>query len=137
MNNLLSTTARAMRKHNFPVRSTPVNYIPMEQRRRIVEKMIGHVWNVAMELDIDPGRLPTLIIREGNNCNTPNVLEGLSHLTFDVLCAHHIIGTADIAEPALRQTIEPTTPYPPYAEMVDSAMNPPLPFTETPPKHTD
>jgi len=137
MNNLLSATARAMRKHDFPIRSTPVNYIPMEQRRRIVEKLIGHVWNVAMELDIDPGRLPTLIIREGNNFDTAAVLESLSNVTFDVLCAHHIIGTADVAEPALQHIIEPRVPYAPFTEMIETAMNPPLPFVETPPKHTD
>lgn len=137
MNNLLSATARAMRKRDFPIRSTPVDYIPLEQRRRIVEKMIGHVWNVAMDLGIEPGRPPTLIISKDESFPTPDVLESLSNLTFDILCAHHLIGTADIAEPALRQIIEPSVPYPPFAEMVDTAKNPPLPFTETEPKHSD
>lgn len=137
MNNLLSATARAMRKRDFTIRFSPVDYIPMEERRRIIEKLLQHVRNLADELNVDMGRLPTLIIHEDTSFNPADVLESLSNLNFDIFCAHHLVGTADIAQPALQQVIEPTTPYPPFAEMVESVKHPPLPFPTTEPKHTD
>lgn len=133
MNNLLSSTARAMRKRDFSLRSTPVDYIPLEERRRVIEKLLRHVHLLAGQLGGDLGSLPTLIFHDDKSFDPALVLESLSNLTFDVLCAHHLVGTADIAEPALRQIIEPATPYPPFAEMVVSARTPELPFDETKP----
>lgn len=130
MNSLLPHVARAMRARNLLIRFSPVDYIPIEERRRIVEKSLVHIYRIAHGLGFDLGGVPTLVSRGDHSFDPARVLEDLANLHVDVLGAHHILGTADVAQDAVEGVLDQAESggrhVPDFSAMVDDAKNPDL-----------
>lgn len=116
-----------MRARNILTRYSPVDYIPIEERRRIVEKALVHVYRIAHAFGFDLGAVPTLISRSDTTFDPARVLEDLANLHVDVLGAHHILGTADIAKDAvegvLDQAVSNGKHQPDFTAMIADARN--------------
>ena len=107
MKSLLTLTARVCEHDHSVVRFTPVDYIPIEQRRKLVEALVVDLWSVADNLGVDLGRPPTLMVHECN-FDPADVLKALSELNVSLLRAHHTLGTAKIARDGVEEIIDRT-----------------------------
>lgn len=123
MNSTLPLVARALRDKNITTRFTPVDYIPIEERRRIVERMLVHVWRIANHLGFTLGGVPTIISGEDKPFLPRDVLEDCAHLNLDVLCAYHVLGTADVARDAVEGLLDKKHPVN-FQSLIDDATNP-------------
>lgn len=107
MKTLLTLTARVLEHEHATLRFAPVDYIPIEQRRKLVESLVVDLWSIADNLGVDLGRPPTLMVHECS-FDPADVLKALSELQVSLLKAHHTLGTSHIARDGVEEIIDRT-----------------------------
>lgn len=124
MNSQLNLTARAMRAKDCTIRHKPVDYIPLEERRAIIEGLSVQLWRLASSLKLDLGRLPMILVREDGSFDAADVVENTARLHVGITSVYHHLGTSDIASSAFDEMIDVHTDpkhQPNFRAIVDGA----------------
>lgn len=88
----LNKTAVAMEKLSHHVHYYPVNVVSIEERYRTIEGLLTRLWRVAHRLNIDIGRIPTIIHRTSGTIDSVEALEDLAQLHVAILMTYHVLG---------------------------------------------